>query len=131
VKADKSGQKMPDVETIAKAVSCLLSKPTVKAAAKSMGVSPKTLQRLRKTPEFRAAFQEAQGELVKTAIAELTVSAKPAAQVLRKIFSDRRASSASRTSAATNTIRLCLDAYELNNLAERIAALERNLRETA
>lgn len=106
-------------------------KPTLKAAAKAMGVSAKTLQRLRKTPEFREAFQEAQGELVKTAIAQLTLSAGPAAQVLRKIFSNPCASDAARTSAAVNTLRLTLDAYELSDLAERIAKLEENIRETS
>ena len=129
-KIGRKWPKMPDAETIAKGVTSLLSKPTLKAAAKAMGVSAKTLSRLRKTPEFQQAFQEAQSELVKEVISQLTVNAGPAAQCLRKIFTDRRASSAARTSAATNTIRLTLDAFELADLAERIAALEANLRAT-
>lgn len=120
---------MTDTGFIEKAVSALLSEKTFSAAARKIGVSVRTLRRVRKSPEFEEAFLSARSELVKQVTTQLTVRlgahSLPAVETLRKIFSSGKASPASRTAAAAQTIRLCLDSFELQDLESRISALER------
>jgi hypothetical protein len=49
----------------------------------------------------------------------LTANANDAAVTLKKIFSDKKATPAARVTAATATIRLSLDAFEIEELERR------------
>jgi len=111
---------------VERAVAALLSKSTIRAAARECGVSSRTLQRVMKQPEFESAYRDAKSKLVREATAKLTANSGRAAEVLRSIFADRRATSGARVAAATNTIRLTLEAFEIEELERRIAALEEN-----
>jgi hypothetical protein len=78
-----------------------------------------------KEPAFDALYRAAKGALIRSATSGLTANANDAAMVLKKIFSDKEATPAARVTAAATTIRLSLDAYELEELEQRIGALER------
>jgi hypothetical protein len=108
-----------------RAIAALLSKPTVRAAARETGVSVRTLERWMKEPAFDALYRSTKGALIRSATSRLTANANDAAMVLKKIFSDKEATPAARVTAAATTIRLSLDAYELEELEQRIGALER------
>lgn len=119
---------MTDHGFIEKAVSAILSEKSFSAAAKKCGTSVRTLRRVRKTPEFEQAFREARSELVREVTTQLTTqlsaNSRPAVATLKKIFSNRKVSAASRVAAASQTIKLCLESFELQDLESRISALE-------
>jgi len=114
---------------VERAVAALLTKPTIRAAARECGVSSRTLQRVMKQPEFESAYRDARRALVREATAKLTANSGRAADILRKVFDDRKATPGARVAAATQTIRLTLEGYELEELERRISDLEKK-RET-
>ncbi len=114
---------------VERAVAALLIKPTIRAAARECGVSSRTLQRVMKQPEFESAYRDAKCRLVREATAKLTANSGRAADVLRKVFDDRKATPGARVAAATQTIRLTLEGYEIEELERRISDLEKK-RET-
>jgi len=60
----------------------------------------------------------------------LTRNTGQAADVLRKVFIDKKATAGARVSACASTIRLCLEAVELISLERRISDLEKKHDET-
>lgn len=107
-------------------IAALLAKPTVSAAAKAVGISTRTAQRRMADPEFEEKFRAAKGRLVHEATRRLTMNASKAAEVLRKVFDDRTATPGARVAAATQTIRLTLESFEIEELDRRISDLERH-----
>jgi hypothetical protein len=105
-------------------IAALLSKPTVSAAARATGISPRTAQRRMRDPEFETKFREAKIGLIRQTTSRLTANASRAAEVLRKVFDDRKAAPSARVGAAVSTIRLTLESYEIEELDRRIRALE-------
>ena len=122
-KADKTGQNA--TRLVERAVIAVLTKSTFRAAAREIGKSPRTLRRLMATPEFEAAYRDAKASLIRTATNVLSNNAGRAAGVLRKVFDDRKSTDAARVSAAVSTIRLVLEAHEMEELEQRITALEK------
>src|SRR5580704_2834063 len=127
-KADKSGQSA--TRLVERAVVALLTKPTIRAAAREIGRSPRTFQRLMQNPELEKAYRDAKSLLIRTATNVLSSNAGRAAGVLRKVFDDRKSTDAARVSAAVSTIRLVLEAHEMEELERRIADLEKSRHET-
>ena len=93
-------------------------------AAHRLGISVRTLTRRMADQEFQPKLQAANRRLVRKTTDTLTANSGQAADVLRSIFADREASYGSRVQAATQTIRLTLEAFELVELEERITRLE-------
>ena len=112
------------------AVVAVLTERTTRAAARKIGKSSRTLQRLMQTAEFETKFREAKSRLVREATARLTANSGRAADVLRKVFDDRKATPGARVAAATQTIRLTLEGFELEELERRISDLEKKRDET-
>jgi hypothetical protein len=109
-----------------KAVSLLLSEKTIEAAAEKCGVTKRTMIRWMKDPGFHAEYLEAKVFMLRTATRSLTRNSAKAAEVLAKIFSGRpKPNQSANVSAAIGTLRLALDAFVLEDLEFRIAALER------
>lgn len=109
-----------------KAINALLATSTIEEAAKQAGLSRRTLLRWLKLPEFRTAYIQAKGEVLRTATGILTRNAGRAADTLAVIFSGLpEPHQSARVAAAVGTLRLSLDAFCLENLEARISALER------
>jgi hypothetical protein len=128
-KADKSGQNAT-TRMVERVVVALLSKSTIRAAAREIGKSPRTLQRIMQTPEFEKAYRDAKAGLLRATTNILSSNAGKAAGVLRKVFDDRKSADGARVSAAVATIRLVLEAHEMEELEARITALEKRPSET-
>ena len=108
-----------------RAIEALLSCPTIEKAAKQAGISKCTLLRWLQQADFRDAYMKSKADVLRTATATLTRNAGRAASVLREIFEDAPTPhQGGRATAAIATIRLSLDAFELENLEERIRKLE-------
>jgi DNA-binding transcriptional MerR regulator len=108
-----------------KAITALLSSPSIEAAAKKCGVTKRTLLRWMKDETFFAEYRETRKRLLRAATARLSRNAFRAADVLGKIFTGRPMPyQAAKVSAAIGTLRLAQEADLIEDLEERIRRLE-------
>lgn len=107
-----------------KALSCLLTAPSIKAAAEAAGCGERTLHRWLSEEEFGRAYQRARREAVRQAVAKLQQSASGAADALAEIAEDPAEKAPARVAAARAILELSIKAVELEDLEERITALE-------
>jgi transposase-like protein len=82
-------------------IAALLTERTFAAAAAKAGIGERTLYRWMRLPGFRAAFDRARQEPVKSAIGHLQVGTRPASEVLLNIALHGRRESARIRAAAT------------------------------
>jgi transposase-like protein len=106
------------------AIAALLGQRNVEEAAKLIGVSPKTLMRWMRVPEFRAAYQEARGQLMGQANARLQQSTGAAVTTLWKLMVSPEVPASTRVRAAQCVVELAQKGFELDNLELRILQLE-------
>jgi hypothetical protein len=110
-----------------KALLALLSEPTVKRAAEASGVPERTLYRWMDDAEFGRAYRQARRRAFSQAISLCQRYVPVALQTLARITADESAPHSSRVSAASAVLKFGRDSIELDDLAERIGHLERQL----
>jgi hypothetical protein len=108
------------------AISALLSKPTVKAAAAAVPLDEKTLRRWLQEPAFADAYRVARLQVFQAAIGLLQRLAGRAAAALGKNLKAPREQDQIR--AAALILQLGRDGIELEDLARRVEALEKQLK---
>jgi hypothetical protein len=113
-----------------RAALALFAHGTIRKAARAIGTDPRNFSRYTTEPEFRRFYDEAIHERIRAAASKLTLNTREAADTLRKVFLDKKATAGARVSACAATIRLCLEATELISLDARISALEKKHDET-
>ena len=113
------------------AIGCLLTEPSVTAAAAAAGVGERTLHRWLDDTAFAAAYRSARREAVQQAIARVQQTSGPAVTVLYSIATDTNALTSSRVAAASKILDLAIRAVELEDLEQRLAALEAAMKEQA
>jgi len=107
------------------AVTALLTHRNVEAAAHAVGISPNTLQRWTKEPEFEAAYQEARRAAFSHSIGRLQDAAGAAVTTVLNIMLDPRASPGTRLRAAEVVLVQGTKAAEVADILARVAELER------
>ncbi|GMV70184.1 MAG: hypothetical protein DYG93_07740 [Leptolyngbya sp. PLA2] len=113
-----------------KAIAALINETTVARAARTSGIGLRTLHRwLVHDPAFRAAYRSARREAFGQAVALTQRYAPLAVTTLAQILSDPSAPHTARVSAAAAILRFGRDGIELDDLADRVEALERAQRE--
>lgn len=112
-------------------IVALLTSKTVVEAAQQTGVSVSTIMRWMREDKFRAAYQAAKDEVLRSVTTRLTVNSADAVESLAEISGDSDAPPGARVSASVNTIRLALDAHVIETLEERIRKLEAQSNEVA
>lgn len=115
------GSKLP--RKAEQAIAALLNFPTIEGAAASIGIAPATLRRWLQETNFRGAYQEARREIMRQTGAQLQSAAKDAVDCLVKVAKGG-ASEAARVSAARTILEQAFDAVDLEDLQQRLAALE-------
>lgn len=116
----------PEQET---AIVALLNQPTVQKAAEQVGVSDRTVYRWMDEPEFSEAYRRARRQAFSQAIAMSQKYAPLALQALAKIVHDDSRPCSARVSAASAILKFSRESLELDDLAARLAALERRMAE--
>ena len=107
-----------------RAVEALLSSPSIVAAAKVAGSNEATIRRwLRTEPAFRAAVENGARELRRSALASVTAGMQAAADTLRTIVTDPKASEQGRLRAADLLLSYGVGEMTLD-VEARLAALE-------
>jgi hypothetical protein len=108
------------------AIIALLNEPTIAKAATALGVSERTLHRWLEEETFHRAFRKARREAFAQAIAVTQRYTPMAVHTLAKVMTDGSVQASARVSAATNLLRFGREALELDDLAGRLEALERD-----
>jgi hypothetical protein len=107
------------------AITALLNESTLKQAAERAGIGERTLHRWMDDPLFMNAYRKARRMAFGHAIALSQRYAAMAVQTLAKVMTDPAAAHSSKVAAATAVLKFGRDAIELDDLAERVDALER------
>jgi hypothetical protein len=116
------GSRLPHKEEAA--ILALLAEPTVAKAAEAVGVSPETLWRWLRLPEFKARYHEARREALNVGLTRLQGAASQAVDVLVAVMADAEERASTRVSAAKTVLDLAVKIAELQELELRVAALE-------
>jgi hypothetical protein len=106
------------------ALEALLQGQTAARAAAAAGVNERTLRRWTKEPAFRAALLEARREAFGQAIGLTQRYASVAAATLVKVMNDASASASAKVTAAVAVLKFGREGIELDDLAQRVEALE-------
>jgi hypothetical protein len=103
----------------------------VARAAKTCSVGVRTLHRWLREEVFGKAYRLARRETFAQAVSLTQRYAGLAVQTLAQIMTDPNSPPASRVAAATSVLKFARDSIELDDLAERVEALERTGKEKA
>jgi len=109
------------------AVAAILTCPTLKEAAKQIGIADVTLWRWMQLPAFQETLKQAKRQAVAQATSALSQICHEAVHNLRSIMNDKAAVASARVSAAKTILDSGLRGVELDDLEARLAALEREL----
>jgi len=108
------------------ALVALLESRDLKEAAEKVGVSEVTLWRWLRREDFRNAFRELKKEAVSLAISRIQQVCGEAVETLREVMTLGKGE-APRVQAAKAILELALKALEIEELEERIEALEKRV----
>jgi hypothetical protein len=114
-----------------KLLAALLTAHSVAAAAEAAGVSERHVYRCLKDAQFSAALREARREALKLATISLSAAAGEAIEALREIVADDSQPAGARVSAAAKILDTAFKSAELEDLEERLAAVEERLAASA
>ena len=106
------------------AVAALLSQRNIDEAAKSVGISPQTLLRWMKNPDFNAAYREARRAAFGQATARLQHASSAAVSALLKVIVDPASPASSRVRAADCILDHGKKAIELEDIEVLVAEFE-------
>jgi hypothetical protein len=95
-------------------------------AALAAGVSDRTVRRWGREPQFHTALLERRREPVKQAVGLTQRYAPAAVGALLKVLNDPAAPASAKVTAATTVLKFAVEGVQLDDLALRIEALERN-----
>jgi transcriptional regulator with XRE-family HTH domain len=107
------------------AIAALLTQRNMEEAARAVGVSPKTLLRWMKNPEFDVAYREARRAAFSQSIARLQQAAGAAATTFLKLMVDPGAPPAVRLRAADLVFTHGAKAIEIEDSSARVSELEK------
>jgi hypothetical protein len=113
------------------AIAALLTQRNVEEAARSAGISVRSLLRWQKLPEFQNAYRQARRDAFGQAIARLQQGTSAAATTLMKIMIDPNAPASVRVRAADSVLSHAAKAIEIEDIEARVAALEQAAGEKA
>jgi hypothetical protein len=110
------------------AISALLTKPTIEAAAKSCGITGRTLLTWLQQPKFQEQYAQAKHDLLEGAVNRLRTAGFDAGMRLHKIVNDPDAPITAVVSAAGRLLELLLKSVEIEDLSKRLDRLEASMR---
>jgi hypothetical protein len=112
------------------AIVALLSSRNVEEAAPAAGVTPRTLYRWQKEPEFDAAYRKARRAVVSQTNARLQQAAGAAATTILKLMVDPTVPASVRIRASECVLNHANKPIEIEDIEVRLAALEEAAQQT-
>lgn len=111
------------------AIAALLTAPSITEAAQQTGIGEQTLFRWLKDPAFAEAYRQARRQVVQQAITQLQAACGEAVENLRVIMGNPEAPASARVSAARTVLEMAVKAVELEDLEQRLSALEAHMQQ--
>ena len=111
------------------AILALIAQTTVAKASEACGVPERTLYNWLDDPHFERAYRKARKLAFRQAISLTQRYAPMAVQTLAKISTDQSAPHAARVSASTALLKFSRESIELDDVVERVEALEADMKE--
>jgi hypothetical protein len=105
-------------------IACLLTAPSITAAAQQAGIGERTLLRWLALAPFQAAYREARRMVVQQAVVQVQHATGTAVSTLLAVMQDSASPPSAKVRAAQVVLEMALRAVELEDLEVRIAALE-------
>jgi hypothetical protein len=102
-----------------RAITTLLTSPTLEAAAKKARVSTATLRRWRQEPSFAAAYKEARLALLEASTTALRSAAADAVATLTEIMRSQEARPADRVRSAHIVLESAYKSIQFDEITER------------
>ena len=109
-----------------KVIACLIAQPTITLAAQEAKISQSTMFRWLNDSDFQAAYRKAKREIVNHALTQVQKSVTKAVETLLDVMGNGVVESA-KVSAAKAILELAIRAVEIEDLDERIEALEERM----
>jgi hypothetical protein len=106
------------------AIAALLVCPTLSEAASSCNVAESTIRRWLKDGIFSRCYAEARRQTLETTVNLLRQKAVGGVVTLSEISENKQAPATARVSAARSLVELAIKAAELQDISERLDALE-------
>lgn len=103
---------------------CVLTEPTLTAAAKKAGISKRTLCRYQKTPEYQAAYQAMRKARFNETLEKAQVLTLDALVTLHDISQDPGLNESARVSAARAILETGLQLHTVETIEAQIAELK-------
>lgn len=110
-----------------KAVTALMTNPTIRAAAAECGIAEKTLHAWLNEEDFASKVKAAQEEVTRQAIGRILLSIGRSIETLEEIMQDATNNASPRVAAARTLLDYGFKVYELQTVQQRLEALERRL----
>jgi transposase-like protein len=107
------------------AIVALLVQRNIEEAARAAGVSPSSLLRWMKQPEFQSGLREARRGAFSQAIARLQQASATAVSVVLKMMADPATPASVRLRAADSVLGHAAKAIEIEDIEARVTELER------
>jgi transposase-like protein len=107
------------------AILALLSQRNIEDAARSVGVSPRTLYRWLRDPDFSAGYRAARRAAFSQSAARLQQMCSAAVTTLGKVMVDPNSPVASRVRAADSVLDHAAKSLEIEDIEVRMSELER------
>ena len=107
------------------AIAALLTSPTIQDAARSCGVTARTLQRWLAEPEFQSQYRSTKSQLLEGTVNKLRSIGIDGVTALHRIAVDKESPAGATVSAGRAILEVLLRAVEVKDLDARITELER------
>jgi hypothetical protein len=107
-----------------RAIAFLVAGKTIEQAAQLAGVNPSTVHRWLKDDLFAAEYRTARRQAVDQSITMLQGMSQQAAHTLIDVLTDKNAPASTRLRAAQAVLDVCQRWTELDDVQQRLAALE-------
>ena len=105
-------------------IAALVEAGSIKEAAGKLGCTPRTLYERMKKPNFREMYNQAKGELMKTATAKLQAHLSGAVGVLVAIMNDTETAAQTRVNCAVSILQYGARYAESTDIIKRLEAVE-------
>jgi hypothetical protein len=106
------------------AIAALLSHSSIGDAAEAARVGERTIHRWLRLDGFNQAYRQASRQLVSQAMAQVQAGMIEAVGTLRAVITDPTAPPSARVSAARTLLDMGLRSVEIQDIEERLAAIE-------
>lgn len=120
----KFGRKKED------AIAALLTQRNLDEAARLVGISPNTLVKWMKDPEFDVSYREARRTVFGQSISRLVQASTAAVSTLLKVMVDPATPSSVKVRAADCVLCHSAKAVEMEDIEDRLAELERSINQS-